>query len=48
MHEYQAKVVLQGENISIDVVVKANDPFQARRLIEKIYGPIKLWVTVPQ
>lgn len=48
MYEYQAKIVLEGENIAIEVAVKANDPFQARRIIERIYGPVSLWVTVPQ
>ena len=48
MYDYQANIVLEGENIAIEVAVKANDPFQARRIIEKIYGPVKLWVTVPQ
>jgi hypothetical protein len=48
MYEYQAKIVLEGENIAIEVMVKANDPFQARRIIERIYGPVRSWVTVPQ
>lgn len=48
MYDYQVQIVLEGENIAIEVSVKANDPFQARRIIEKIYGPVKLWVTVPQ
>ncbi len=48
MYVYQAKIVLEGENIAIEVAINANDPFQARRIIERIYGPVKLWVTVPQ
>ncbi len=48
MNAYQAKIVLEGENIAIEVSINANDPFQARRIIERIYGPVKLWVTVPQ
>lgn len=48
MNEYTATIVLEGENQGIDVVVKANDPFQAKRLIEKVYGTVKLWIVVPQ
>ena len=48
MYEYSATIVLENENQGIEVVVKANDPFQAKRLIERIYGPVKLWIVVPQ
>lgn len=48
MYEYSATIVLEDENQGIEVTVKANDPFQAKRLIERIYGPVKLWIVVPQ
>lgn len=48
MYEYKATIVIEGENQGIDVVVKANDVFSAKRLIEKIYGPVKLWIYTPQ
>jgi|LauGreDrversion4_2_1035121.scaffolds.fasta_scaffold30993_5 hypothetical protein len=31
----------------IDVQVQANDTFQARSLIESIYGPVRVWQMGP-
>lgn len=48
MYAYKADVVLEGENTTISVQVQASDPFMAKRMIERIYGKVRLWVTVPQ
>lgn len=46
--QYKASIVRQGENIAIEVIVPAWDPFMAQRTIESIYGPVRSWITVPQ
>ena len=48
MYTYKADIVLEGENSTISVQVQANDPFMAKRMVERIYGKVRLWVTVPQ
>jgi hypothetical protein len=44
---YSARIQPSVGGSMIDVKVQANDVFQARRLIESIYGPIKLWQLGP-
>lgn len=48
MYTYKADIVLEGENIAISVQVQAADPIMARRMIERIYGAVSQWVTLPQ
>lgn len=48
MYDYTGKIVLEGENIAIEVHVKARDPFQPRRAIERLHRRVKLWFPTPQ
>ncbi len=47
MYTYKADIVLEGENTTITVHVQASDPYMAKRIVERVYGKVKLWVTVP-
>lgn len=47
MYTYKADVVLEGENTTITVQVQASDPIMARRMVERVYGNVRLWVTMP-
>lgn len=40
---YEAKIQPAVGGAPIEVQVQANDVFQARKLIESIYGPVKFW-----
>lgn len=44
---YIARIQPAAGGSLIDVTVQANDVFQARQLIESIYGPVKLWQLGP-
>lgn len=44
---YTARVQPGVGGSMIDVSVQANDVWQARKLIESIYGPIKVWQIGP-
>ena len=44
---YKATVVPQIGGSSIEIKVQANDVFQARKLIEQLYGPVKTWYFGP-
>lgn len=45
---YQAKITPAAGGSPIDVEVPANDAFQAKKMIEAQYGPIKTWWRHPQ
>lgn len=44
---YKARIEPRVGGGLIDVAVVANDVFQARKLIESIYGPIRQWQMGP-
>ena len=44
---YTARIQPAVGGSLIDVSVQANDVFQARKLIESIYGPVKMWQLGP-
>ncbi len=44
---YKAKITPAVGGSSIEVTVPANDPFQARKMIEAQYGPVKTWWLTP-
>ena len=44
---YTARIEPRVGGGLIDVTVVANDVFQARKLIESIYGPVKQWQMGP-
>ena len=44
---YTARIQPAVGGSLIDVTVQANDVFQARKLIESIYGPVKMWQLGP-
>ena len=46
-YTYKATVVPSVGGSSIEVKVQATDVFQARKLIESIYGPVKTWYFGP-
>lgn len=45
---YQARIQPAVGGSTITVTVIANDTFQARKMIESIYGPVKQWVLGPE
>jgi len=45
---YTAKITPAVGGTSIEVSVPANDSFQAKKLIESQYGPVKTWWRTPQ
>lgn len=40
---YKAKIQPSVGGSTIEVSVQANDVFQAKKLIESLYGPVKFW-----
>jgi hypothetical protein len=44
---YKARIVPAAGGSSVEVTVPANDPFQARKMIETQYGPVKTWFQSP-
>lgn len=40
---YEAKITPSVGGSPVIVSVPANDPFQAKRMIESMYGPVKTW-----
>ncbi len=44
---YEARIQPAVGGSMITVRVQANDTFQARALIESIYGPVKVWQIGP-
>lgn len=46
--EYEAKIIPATGGSPIDVTVPASDHVQAKKLIEKLYGPVKTWYKSPQ
>lgn len=44
---YTARIQPASGGSLIDVYVQANDVFQARQLIESLYGPVKVWQLGP-
>lgn len=45
---YSARIQPAVGGSMIDVRVQANDMYQARKLIESIYGPVKSWHMGPE
>ena len=45
---YEAKITPATGGSPITVKVPANDPAQAKKIIEQQYGPIKSWYKSPQ
>jgi hypothetical protein len=46
-HSYEARISPAAGGSLINVQVEANDIWQARRLIESLYGPVKQWQLGP-
>jgi hypothetical protein len=46
--KFKAKITPAVGGNAIEVVVPASDPFQARKIIEAQYGPVKTWWALPQ
>ena len=44
---YKAKITPAAGGSPIEVTVPANDPFQAKKIIESQYGPVKSWWQSP-
>ena len=44
---YEAKITPAAGGNAVVVTVPANDPFQARKMIESMYGPVKTWWSGP-
>lgn len=44
---YKAKITPAGGGSPVEVTVPSNDPFQAKRMIESQYGPVKTWWANP-
>lgn len=42
-----AKITPAGGGMGVEVTVPANDTFQARKMIESQYGPVKTWWKLP-
>jgi hypothetical protein len=40
---FHAKITPAAGGSPIEVTVPANDPFQAKKIIESQYGPVKTW-----
>ena len=45
---FRAKITTSAMNSPTEVTVPANDAFQARKVIEQMYGPIKVWYDSPR
>ena len=45
---FKAKITTSAMNSPTEVVVPAGDSFQARKVIEQMYGPIKIWYDSPK
>ena len=45
---FKAKITPAAGGSSIEVTVPANDSFQAKKIIEGQYGPVKTWWRSPQ
>ena len=43
-----AKITPSTGGSPIEVTVPANDQFQAKKIIESQYGPVKTWWRMPQ
>ena len=46
--QWRAKIIRDGENMAIEVIVPAWNVIDAQNLIEAMYGPIRFFVTVPE
>lgn len=46
--QWKAKIIREGENLAIEVIVPAWNVIDAQNLIESVYRPVKTFVTVPQ
>lgn len=44
---FKAKIIPAAGGSAIEVTVPANDPFQAKKIIESQYGPVKAWFMSP-
>jgi LEA14-like dessication related protein len=44
---YIAKITLASGGTGVEVTVPANDSFQAKKMIESQYGPVKTWWKSP-
>lgn len=45
---YVAKITQASDGAGVEVEGPANDTFQAKKMIEAQYGPIKTWWRQPQ
>jgi hypothetical protein len=45
---YKAKITPAAGGSPVEVTVPANDMFQAKKMIESQYGPVKTWWMSPQ
>ncbi len=45
---FKAKITPAAGGSAVEVTVPANDPFQAKKMIESQYGPVKTWWRMPQ
>ena len=45
---YKAKITPAAGGGAVEVTVPANDAFQAKKMIESQYGPVKTWWMPPQ
>ncbi|HEX4197076.1 MAG TPA: hypothetical protein VHZ26_06505 [Caulobacteraceae bacterium] len=44
---FKAKITPAAGGLPVEVMVPANDPFQAKKMIETQYGPVKNWWALP-
>lgn len=44
---FKAKITPSVGGTPVEVMVPANDPFQARKMVESMYGPVKAWWQLP-
>lgn len=45
---FVAKITPASGGAGVEVTVPANDPFQARKMIEQLYGPVRTWWQTPR
>lgn len=45
---FKAKITPAAGGHPIEVTVPASDVFQARKIVEGQYGPVKTWLRFPQ
>lgn len=45
---YEARIVPAVGGSPITVTTPANDTTQAKKMIEREYGPVKQWIKLPQ